>query len=103
MGSITISEEKFNKLMADVEALIEDASSLFDQDEIAKQRMKELKENPSIGKSENELDAYLKKRGVQIYQFLLAAKAHHYEPREIESVCFGIAPRSLPSPLYYRS
>ncbi len=66
MGSITISEEKFNKLMADVEALIEDATSLFDQDEIAKQRMKDIKENPSIGKSEKELDTYLKKRGVQL-------------------------------------
>ncbi|MBI2545925.1 hypothetical protein HYV81_01985 [Candidatus Woesearchaeota archaeon] len=66
MGSITLSEEKFNKLMADVEALIEDAASLFDQEEIAKQRMKDIKENPSIGKSEKELDAYLKKRGVQL-------------------------------------
>ena len=66
MGTITISEEKFNKVIADVEALIEDVSSLFEQDELAKQRMKEIKANPSIGKSEKDLDAYIKKRGVKI-------------------------------------
>ena len=66
MANITISEEKFNKVLADVEVLIEDVSALLDQDEIAKQRMAELKKNPSIGKSERELDDYLKKRGVKI-------------------------------------
>ena len=66
MGNITVSEEKFNKVLSDVEALIEDVSSLFDQDEIAKKRIAEIKANPSIGKSEKELDAYLKKRGVKV-------------------------------------
>ena len=66
MGTITVSEEKFNKVMSDVEALIEDVSSLFDQDEIAKQRMQEIRANPSIGKSEKELDDYLRKRGVKV-------------------------------------
>ena len=66
MGTITVSEEKFNKVISDVEALIEDVSSLFDQDEIAKQRINEIKANPSIGKSEKELDSYLKKRGVKV-------------------------------------
>ena len=66
MANITISEEKLNKVLADVENLIEDVSSLLDQDEIAKKRMAEIKTNPSIGKSENELDDYLKKRGVKI-------------------------------------
>ena len=66
MGTITVSQEKFNKVIADVEALIEDVSSLFDQDELAKQRMKEIKANPLIGKSENELDVYLRKRGVKV-------------------------------------
>lgn len=66
MTNITISEEKLNKVLADVENLIEDVSSLLDQDEIAKKRMDEIKVNPSIGKSENELEDYLKKRGVKI-------------------------------------
>ena len=62
MGNITVSEEKFNKVLSDVEALIEDVSSLFDQDEIAKKRIAEIKSNPSMGKSEKELDSYLAKR-----------------------------------------
>ena len=66
MAQITISEEKFNKVLADVEALIEDVTALFDQDEIAKKRMGEIKANPSIGKSEKELDEYLRKRGVKV-------------------------------------
>lgn len=66
MANITLSEEKFNKVLADVETLIEDVSSLIDQDEIAKKRMAEAKALPSIGKSEKELDDYLKKRGVKV-------------------------------------
>ena len=66
MGAITISEEKFNKVLADVENLIEDVASLVDQDEIAKKRMTDIKTNPSLGKSEKELDGYLKKRGVKV-------------------------------------
>ena len=65
MAAITISEEKFNKVLADVENLIEDVASLVDQDEIAKKRMTDIRANPSLGKSEKELDGYLKKRGVK--------------------------------------
>ncbi len=66
MTTITLSEEKFNKVIADVENLIEDIAELFDQDETAKKRLAEIKANPSIGKSEKELDDYLKKRGVKV-------------------------------------
>ena len=38
MANINVSEEKFNKVLADVETLIEDVSDLFDQDEIAKKK-----------------------------------------------------------------
>jgi len=66
MSTITVSEEKFNKVIQDVENLIEDVSDLFNQDEIAKKRMTEIKSNNSIGKTEKELDEYLKKRGVKV-------------------------------------
>ena len=61
-----ISEEKLSKVLHDVETLIIDVSDLVDQDLIAERRLAEIKQNPSIGKSENELDEYLKKRGVKI-------------------------------------
>lgn len=35
-------------------------------DKIARQRMEEIRRNPSIAKSEADLIAYLKKRGVDI-------------------------------------
>ena len=66
VATITISEEKFNKVIADVESLIGPVAELLDQDEIAKKRINEIKANPSIGKSEKELDDYLKKRGVKV-------------------------------------
>jgi len=65
-ATITISEEKFNRVLADVEVLLEDVTSILDQDEIAKKRLAEIKANPTIGKSEKDLDEYLKKRGVKI-------------------------------------
>ena len=66
MTNINVSEEKFNKVLADVETLIEDVSDLFDQDEITKKRISDIEEDPSIGKSEKELDDYLKQRGVKV-------------------------------------
>ncbi|MDO8538708.1 MAG: hypothetical protein Q7S21_07565 [archaeon] len=66
MGTIAISEKKFDKVLEDVETLIEDVADLFDQDEIAKKRSVDIKANPSIGKTEKELDSYLKKRRVKI-------------------------------------
>ena len=66
METVTIPKEKFNKVISDVEVLIEDVVSIFSQDNIAEKRLKEIKETPSIGKSESELDNYLKKRGVKI-------------------------------------
>jgi hypothetical protein len=66
MATIAVSEDKLNKVLADVETLIEDVASLVNQDDVAKKRLNEIQVDPSIGKSEQELDDYLKKRGVEI-------------------------------------
>lgn len=66
METIAISKGMFDKVLGDVGTLIEDVGSLFDQDELAKKRLEDIKQNPSIGKSEEELDEYLEKRGVKI-------------------------------------
>ena len=66
MASINISEDKLNKVLADVEVLIEDMALLLNQDEITKKRLKDIKNDPSIGISEEGIDNYLKKRGVEI-------------------------------------
>jgi len=66
MTTITISEELWSRVIEDVERLVEDVSALVDQDEIARQRRLDLEENPSLGKSERELDEYLRKRSVGV-------------------------------------
>ncbi|MBI2575376.1 hypothetical protein HYV82_05825 [Candidatus Woesearchaeota archaeon] len=66
MAQITVSKEQFSKILSDVETLIEDVTVIVEQDAIAKKRLAEVKANPLIGKSENELNDYLKKRGVQV-------------------------------------
>ncbi len=66
MGLIAVRGDRLNRVLADVEILVEDVANLFDQDKIAKERLVEIKKDPSMGKSENELNNYLKKRGVKI-------------------------------------
>lgn len=66
MAPLTISEEQLQRVLVDVETLIKDVASLLESDEIAKKRLAEIRADPSIGKSEEELDTYLKKRGVEI-------------------------------------
>ncbi|MBI2451953.1 hypothetical protein HYV50_02635 [Candidatus Pacearchaeota archaeon] len=66
MALITIPADKLNKVLFDVEVLIEDVASLLNQDEIAKKRLVDIKTNPSISTSEEELDNYLRIRGIKI-------------------------------------
>ena len=55
MESELVRNDSLNKVLANVELLVED--------EIAKKRLVEIKKDPTILKSENELNDYLKKRG----------------------------------------
>ncbi|MEK6907126.1 MAG: hypothetical protein AABW45_01220 [Nanoarchaeota archaeon] len=65
METLSISKEKFSKILEDFEVLINDVeSALSEENLIVRKRMNEIKLNPSIGKTEQELDDYLKKRGV---------------------------------------
>lgn len=66
MATITVSEEQLGRVLTDVETLIRDVGSLLDSDDVVKKRLAQIRANPSIGKSEEELDEYLQKRGVQI-------------------------------------
>ena len=66
MVSITVQVDKLNKVLLDVEVLVEDVASLLNQDEVAKKRLGEIKKDPSIGLTEEELNNYLKKSGIKI-------------------------------------
>ncbi|MFZ2456554.1 MAG: hypothetical protein WAX07_08760 [Candidatus Altiarchaeia archaeon] len=64
--TITLSRERFKKVLLDFEVLLEDVTELVNRDDIVRQRIADVKSDPSIGKTEDELDAYLKKRGVKV-------------------------------------
>lgn len=66
MKELSIHKSQLTKVLQDVEVLVEDVASLVDDDIKARKRMSDIEMNPSIGKSEEELDSYLKKRGVRI-------------------------------------
>lgn len=66
MDTINISEDRFKRVLTDVESLLNDITVLINRDDIVRQRIAEIHANPSIGKTEKELDEYLKKRGIEI-------------------------------------
>lgn len=67
MDTICISKEKFGQVISDVERLVSHFEELAeDQENIVKLRLHDIKEGRIEGKSEKELDDYLKKRGVKI-------------------------------------
>lgn len=64
MDTVTIPKKAFTKILEDVETLIDDVELALDAK--AQKRLSDIKKNPSIGKTEKDLDNYLKKRGVKI-------------------------------------
>ena len=67
METVCIPKSKLNLVLSDVEKLLSHFEDMVeDQDEIAVKRLKEVKTGQVSGKSEKELDDYLKKRGVKV-------------------------------------
>ena len=67
MATITVSKDEFKKLISDVEIVINDVESILsNEDKLIKKRIKDIESGKVKGKSEKELDDYLKSRGVKI-------------------------------------
>jgi hypothetical protein len=64
--TITLSKSRFSKVLSDFEVLLEDVTELINRDDVVRQRIADIKVDPSIGKREEELDAYLRKRGIKV-------------------------------------
>ncbi len=62
--SVVVPKKLFGKILEDVELLIDDVELALD--EKVRERIQDIESGRVEGKSEEELDAYLKKRGVQI-------------------------------------
>ncbi|MBD3312913.1 hypothetical protein GF345_00565 [Candidatus Woesearchaeota archaeon] len=67
METINIPKYKLGQVIADVEKLVSDVEDLAgNQDDALKHRLSDIKKGEVEGKTEKELDDYLKKRGVKI-------------------------------------
>ncbi len=64
METVTISKEVFAKILTDVETLIDDVELALDTK--VRNRIQDIKSDKIKGKKEEELDNYLKNRGVKI-------------------------------------
>jgi hypothetical protein len=67
METVTVSRDKLGQVISDVDQLVSHFEGLVeDQDEVAMNRMKEIQSGTVEGKTEKDLDAYLKERGVKV-------------------------------------
>jgi len=67
METITIPKQKFGQVITDVEKLLYDFEDIAEyHDKIVKQRICDIEDGCIEGKTEQELDEYLAKRGVKI-------------------------------------
>ncbi len=67
MDTVTIPREEYEELIQ-LAAKVEQIDEVIHEpmNELIKKRLREITANPSVGKSEDELDVYLKQRGVKV-------------------------------------
>ena len=64
--TITMPREEFKKLISDVEIVINDVESILSaEDKLTKKRIDDIESGKVKGKTEKELDEYLKNRGIK--------------------------------------
>lgn len=64
METVTVPKELFTKILMDVEVLIDDVELALDTK--IRKRISGITSGKIVGKTEMELDEYLKRRGVNI-------------------------------------
>lgn len=66
MATVEVQKEDFSRILHTAEELVNEVESALSQDETAKRRMNDIKSGKVKGKTESELDSYLKSRGVKV-------------------------------------
>ena len=66
MENISITKNDFNKILTTVEVLISDVEQVLSQNEIAESRMNDIVLGKVTGKTMNNYNEYLKKRGISL-------------------------------------
>ncbi len=65
--TITMPRGEFKKLISDVEIVINDVESILSsEDKLTKKRIDDIESGKVKGKTEKELDEYLKNRGIRV-------------------------------------
>ena len=66
MDTIQVKKSDFNRILDTAEILIDEVEQALSQEEIVKKRIDDISAGKVKGKTETELDEYLKKRGVKV-------------------------------------
>jgi hypothetical protein len=66
METLQIRKEDFSKILDTAGELLAEVEKALSQDELVKQRVTDIREGKVKGKSEKELEEYLRKRGLKI-------------------------------------
>jgi len=66
MQTVQVGKDDFNKILNTAEVLIDEVEQALSQDDIIIRRIEDIKTGKVKGKTEKELNDYLKKRGVKI-------------------------------------
>ena len=66
METIMMPAKALVQVLVDAERLLKDVEEFMDVDTVALRRLREMEVNPAMGSTEEELDAYLRKRGVHV-------------------------------------
>jgi len=66
MQTLQVKKSDLSRILETAEVLVDEVEQILSQDEIAKRRIEDIKTGKIKGKTENDLDDYLKKRGVKI-------------------------------------
>ncbi len=66
MEIIEVKKSDLDKILNTAEILVDEVEQALSQDEIANKRIRDVRTGKTSGRTEKELDVYLKKRGVKI-------------------------------------
>ena len=66
METIQVKKSDFSKILETAEVLLDEVEQALSPNEVVKKRIEDINTGRIKGRSENEMDQYLKKRGVKI-------------------------------------
>lgn len=66
MEVLQVKKSDFGKILSAAELLVDEVEQAFSQDDIVKKRIEDIKLDRVKGRTEQELNEYLKKRGRKI-------------------------------------